>query len=797
MSTITTPTKTDYLKKYFGYDTFRPLQEDVINALMDNNDVLLLMPTGGGKSICFQLPALLKDGITLVISPLIALMKDQVEALPANGIAAAFLNSSLDYGSEREVVENCRNGSTKLLYISPEKAVTIKDTFINELNISMIAIDEAHCVSTWGHDFRPEYMQLGFLREKFSHVPFIALTATADKTVRKDIVQQLKLVEPKLFIASFDRPNLSLKVRRGATEKNKLMEIELLIKRHKNDSGIIYCLSRNSTEHVAMELKNKGFKTAHYHAGMDSSERSRVQEAFIKDEINVICATIAFGMGIDKSNVRYVVHYNLPKNIESYYQEIGRAGRDGVPSETVLYYSFQDLIMLQKFAAGSGQPELNKEKLRHIQEFAEAKICRRKILLNYFSESMTHDCGNCDVCSNPPKYADGTVIAQKALSAITRMEEKVGSVMLVNVLRGSRNADILEKGYDKIKTHGAGADISYEFWQAYLMQMLQLGIIEIAYDESYVLKATAFGKLILQGKANVHFAQPEIKVRPDKKKKATVAKEDAPALKRNGLFEELRSLRYTIAQSANLPAYTIFSDATLLDMAHRQPITDMDMLEISGVSESKMQKYGWDFLRVIEKFASQKSDLRKEVEVNYLTDEQLKKYTDEMKKASVRMSHDLLAKILSGADKSVLKENEYALSFYGLMYGIMKYTKIRETIKPYFEKHFYSEIQDKVNSFFNAEPYNRFTETSQQGLIKAVAELPMLRNPEELSENVKELRKTHPRTYEPWQDREILFLKKAFDNTNDLEFLSKAFQRSDTSIKAVFEKFVKEGMGKD
>lgn len=800
--TIAPRTRTDYLKKYFGYDAFRPLQEDVINALMDNKDVLLLMPTGGGKSICFQLPAILKEGITLVISPLIALMKDQVEALRANGIAAAFFNSSLDYESERVEIENCRNGITKLLYISPEKAVTIKDTFINQLNIAMIAIDEAHCVSTWGHDFRPEYMQLGFLREKFPHVPFIALTATADKTVRKDIIQQLKLVEPKLFIASFDRPNLSLKVRRGTTEKMKLMEIEALINRHKNDSGIIYCLSRNSTEHVAMELKDKGFKAAHYHAGMDSSERSRVQEAFIKDEINVICATIAFGMGIDKSNVRYVVHYNLPKNIESYYQEIGRAGRDGVVSETVLYYSIKDLITLQKFADGSGQPELNREKLRHMQEFAEAKICRRKILLNYFSESMTSDCGNCDVCRNPPKYADGTVIAQKALSAIARMDEKVGSVMLVNVLRGSRNADILEKGYDKIKTHGAGADISYEFWQAYLMQMLQLGIIEIAYDENYVLKATAFGKLILQGKVPVHFAQPEIRVRTDKKKKDSisktiVAKEIPPASSEKSLFEELRSLRYMIAQSANLPAYTIFSDATLLDMAHKQPITEMDMLEISGVSENKMEKYGWDFLRVIEKYAPQKSALRKEVEVNYLTDEQLKKYTDEMKKAGVRMSHDLLAKILSGADKSVLNEKESGLWFYALMYGVMKYTKIREVIKPYFEKHFYSEIQDKVHSFFNSESYNHFSEKSQQGLINAVAELPMVRNPEELSENVKELRKTYPRTYEPWQEREILFLKKAFDNTNDLKFLSKAFQRSDASIKAMYEKLLKDAMNKN
>ncbi len=783
------------LKKYFGYDSFRPLQEEVMQELLGNKDVLLLMPTGGGKSICFQLPALLKNGITLVISPLIALMKDQVEALRANGIAAAFFNSSLSPGNEQTVVNDCKNGNIQLLYISPEKAVAIQGSILNELKIAMIAIDEAHCVSTWGHDFRPEYMKLGFLKEKFPKVPFIALTATADKTVRKDIVQQLNLEVPKLFISSFDRPNLNLKVRRGTTEKTKFMEIEALINRHKNDSGIIYCLSRKTTEQVAEELKKKGYKAASYHAGMENAERSKVQEGFIKDEINIICATIAFGMGIDKSNVRYVVHYNLPKNIESYYQEIGRAGRDGLSSETVLYYSFKDLITLQKFAEDSGQPELNKEKLRQIQEFAEAKICRRKILLNYFSETMTHDCGNCDVCSNPPKYFDGTVIAQKALSAIVRMDEKVGSVMLVNVLRGSRNAEVLEKGYDKIKTHGAGGDISYAFWQAYLMQMLQLGIIEIAYDENYVLKSTDFGKAILQGKATVHFAQPEIKIKGEKKKKDLIEEEDIPTIKANSLFEELRRLRAQIAQNLKLPAYTIFSDATLLAMVDKKPSSEKEMLQISGMSENKMEKYGWDFLKVINPLAPQKSVLRKEVENNFLTDEHLKKYIEEMKEARVTLSHDKLAKILSGADKSVLWANESDLSFYGLMYGIMKYTKIRETVKPYFEKHIYSAIDNKVKAFFEEVTYNRFSEKSQLGLINAVAELPMAKGDETLSDNIKELRKTHPRSHEPWNDLEITFIKKAFENTNDLGFLSKAFQRSETSIKAFYEKMIKEQSG--
>lgn len=778
------------LKKYFGYDTFRPQQKDVVHELMSNKDVLLLMPTGGGKSICFQLPALLKDGITLVISPLIALMKDQVEALIANGISAAFLNSSLDSILERNVMQQCKSGKIKLLYVSPEKAITLKDGFFDELNVSMIAIDEAHCVSTWGHDFRPEYMQLGFLKEKYPNIPMIAVTATADKTVRKDIALQLNLTDPRIFISSFDRPNLNLKVRRGTTEKIKLLEIESLINRYSNDSGIIYCLSRKGTEEVAAHFKAKGYKVAHYHAGIENGERARVQEDFIKDEIKIICATIAFGMGIDKSNVRYVVHYNLPKNIESYYQEIGRAGRDGLPSETVLYYSLKDLILLRKFAEESGQPELNKEKLRQIQEFAEARICRRKILLNYFSEMITKDCGHCDVCSNPPKYFDGTTLAQKALSAITRLDEKVGSVMLVNVLRGSRNADLLEKGFNKIKTYGAGSEISYAYWQSYLMQMLQLGLVEIAYDENYVLKITALGKIVLQGKLPVHFAQPEIKIEADKKQKLSAETDEIADLKSSSLFEALRQLRLKLAQEANLPAFTIFNDATLLAMAGIKPKTEMELLQISGVSENKMGKFGWDFLRVIEQHTSQKSPLRIEVENNFLTDDNLKNYTDEMKAAGVKLSHDLLAKILSGANPKVLNKTEIGLSFYGLMDGVMKYTKIRETIKPYFEQNFYSIKENRISAFFDAEIFNHFTEQSKHHLTLAINTLPILKTEESLSENIKEIRKTHPRSHESWGELELVFIKKAFENTNDISLLSKIFQRSESSIRAIYGHFM-------
>ena len=593
-------TALQFLKKHFGYEQFRPLQAEIISKVLEKKDLLVLMPTGGGKSLCFQIPALMMEGITIVVSPLIALMKDQVDALRTNGISAAFLNSSLTPDNERIVRNDCLEGKIKLLYIAPEKLIAEWEYFLSSLNISLMAIDEAHCISSWGHDFRPEYTKLAIIKEKNPHIPIIALTATADKVTRKDIVQQLALVEPEIFVASFNRSNLSLTVRPNVQIKKKVQEIAQFIQEREGESGIIYCLSRKSTEDMAQMLQSIGIKCAFYHAGMSSEARIKVQEDFIYDREPIIVATIAFGMGIDKSNVRWVIHANLPKNIEGYYQEIGRAGRDGLPSDTILYFNFGDIQMLMKFAVESGQSELNVEKLQRMQQYAEADICRRRILLSYFGEVLEENCGNCDVCKSPRKHFDGTIIVQKALSGLMRMEEKVGGNMLIDVLRGSHKQEILEKGYDKIKTYGVGSDMSVNDWKNYLQQMLNLGFIEMAYDEGFSLKVTDLGKEVLFNKKKAELVVPQYhkyEKKADKAQKETAK----PLSTEEKCLDELKKLRKKIADVEGVPPYIIFNDLTLNEMAKTQPVTREKMLDIKGMSEFKYGKYGEAFLSTLKK----------------------------------------------------------------------------------------------------------------------------------------------------------------------------------------------------
>lgn len=516
------------LKKFFGYTSFRPLQADIIQRILQKEDSLVLMPTGGGKSICFQLPAIYLPGTALVVSPLIALMKDQVEGLIANGIPAAALNSMMPEEEQQQVKQLCVQGKIKLLYISPERIKMEADWFLPRLDISLIAIDEAHCVSHWGHDFRPEYTQLAILKERFPKVPVVALTATADKITRKDILEQLRLRTPQTFISSFDRPNISL--------------------------------------------------------------------------------TVAFGMGIDKSNVRWVVHYSMPGSIENYYQEIGRAGRDGMKSDALLFYSLSDLIVLRRFAEESGQSEVNLEKLNRMRRYCESDMCRRRVLLSYFGEEADHDCGNCDVCKNPPQRFDGSVLIQKALSAVIRTGEHVGMQMLIDILRASGRAELLERGYDKLKTYGAGRDLSYKEWKEYIYQMIQLGYMEIDYAAERVLRMTPLGRRVLYGEQKaqlVIYREPDELTRPvrrGERKSSFKAQPIRPirsASTDETLLDSLRQLRKQIAEREHTPAYIIFSDDSLEDMVEKKPVTLDQFSDIRGVGQIKLDRYGKVFVALI------------------------------------------------------------------------------------------------------------------------------------------------------------------------------------------------------
>ena len=600
-------TALETLKSYYGYDSFRPLQEEIINHVLQHKDALVLMPTGGGKSICFQIPALMMEGTAIVVSPLISLMKDQVETLVANGIAAEALNSANDEIANRQITERCLRGEIKLLYISPERLITELGWMKTMLKVSLFAIDEAHCISQWGHDFRPEYSQLGNLHELFPDVPIMALTATADKITRSDIIEQLRLQNAETFISSFDRPNLSLDVRRGYSAKEKLRTITNLILRHQGDSGIIYCLAKKTTETVAEKLRKEGFSVGVYHAGLPTDERNRIQEDFINDRIQVVCATVAFGMGINKSNVRFIVHYNLPKTIENYYQEIGRGGRDGLPCETILFYNLQDIITLRHFAEESGQREINTEKLQRMQEYAEAQICRRRILLNYFGETSDMNCCNCDVCQTPPTTFDGTELVQKALSAIIRTDEQIGFTLTIDILHGNFSPELVSRGYNQIKTFAAGRDVPVRDWRDYLLQMLQMGYIEIAYNEDNHLHVTPLGQDVLHGKAKVQLVvvSREARTRGRQKQTAEEATTAASATTEHmELFEQLKTLRKEIANENNYPAYVVMSDKSLHALATDMPTTLSAFGNTYGIGEHKCNTYGERFIGLIQQYVS-------------------------------------------------------------------------------------------------------------------------------------------------------------------------------------------------
>lgn len=588
----------DFLKQYYGYDRFRPMQETVVRTLLDGRDSLVLMPTGGGKSVCFQIPALMKPGVCIVVSPLIALMKDQVEALLLNGIPAAFLNSTQSSREQREIEQDCQAGRLKLLYVSPEKMLSESFfVFLKTLQISLFAVDEAHCISSWGHDFRPEYMQLSMLKTHFPDVPVAALTATADKLTRQDIVNQLNLSDPAVFVASFNRPNLSLKVLPGL---KRIQQIERFLALQPDNSGIIYCQSRKSTESLAAKLQEKGYRAGFYHAGMSAESRARAQEEFVRDDIRIICATIAFGMGIDKSNVRWVIHYNMPKNLESFYQEIGRAGRDGSAADTVLFYSFADVASWKEMLAENAPANLGLQmaKLERIQQYAEAHSCRRQILLSYFSEELTEPCGNCDVCQSPRVMFDGTVLAQKALSAIIRLKEQVPVNTLIDVLRGSRNQTVMQNNYHLIKTYGAGSDLKFDEWRSYVQQLINIGVIEIAYDDHYSLRRGILADAVLFQDRKIQLIKPEYAAQLKAEQKPKTKTESV----RDDLFERLRVLRKQLADEQNVPPYVVFTDSTLEEMSKLRPTSPEAFRSISGVGERKLQLFGKRFMEEIAVF---------------------------------------------------------------------------------------------------------------------------------------------------------------------------------------------------
>ena len=598
------------LKKYFGYDTYRDRQEEIITSVLAGRDALVIMPTGGGKSLCYQIPGIVAEGLVLVLSPLIALMDDQVIGLRQMGVRARAMHSHISETESDDLQRELAAGELDLLYVSPERLMggrtlehlTRLHDSANHPGVAAIAIDEAHCVSIWGNDFRPEYVRLSELRQSLPGVPIIALTATADSATQSDISKQLDLQNPLISISSFERKNITTLARAG---QNKMSQIVDFVSTRAGESGIIYCLSRKNTEQVASKLTDLGYKAKAYHAGLAPADRKRVQADFTSDKCQIVCATIAFGMGIDKSNIRWIIHHNMPKNIESYYQEIGRAGRDGAEAEALLFYSWRDIMTLRGFIEGSDASgdfrSVQMAKLDRMWEYANASSCRTNLVLNYFGEYSARACGHCDNCLHPPESLNGTVIAQKALSAITRCRENLGMILLIDHLRGSARQEILRMGLDRLSTYGVGREHSFRTWKGYLTQMVNQGLIAIDYTSGAKLRLTPLSSDILKGKRAVLLHAVED---ADFSKKSS--KRDKEPSKTEQLHEamltQLRVWRGTMAKAKGIPAYMIFHDSTLEELASKLPKTANELAAIQGIGDKKLADYGTELLDHIQTY---------------------------------------------------------------------------------------------------------------------------------------------------------------------------------------------------